>query len=71
MGLGRQGLNDLGQVGFRYTLGNGTEGIAVATLPEQTHLEQGLYAFSYTVTIENTHRLMTEEKKPLAYATPG
>jgi len=27
---------------------------AVQALPEQTHLEQGLYAFSYTITIENT-----------------
>ncbi len=27
---------------------------SVAALPEQTHLEQGLYAYSYTITVENT-----------------
>ena len=27
--------------------------VSVQALPEQTHLEQGLYAFSYTITIEN------------------
>ncbi len=26
----------------------------VQALPEQTHLEQGLYAFAYTITIENS-----------------
>lgn len=28
--------------------------VVVQALPEQTHLEQGLYAYSYTLTIENT-----------------
>jgi ApaG protein len=32
--------------------------VSVATLPEQTHLEQSLYAYSYTLTIENTGDVM-------------
>ena len=34
--------------------------VAVQTLPEQTHLEQGLYAFSYTLTIENTGDVLAQ-----------
>ena len=34
--------------------------VSVQTLPEQTHLEQGLYAFSYTITIENTGDVMAQ-----------
>jgi ApaG protein len=34
--------------------------VAVQSLPEQTHLEQGLYAFSYTITIENTGDVLAQ-----------
>ena len=34
--------------------------VAVQALAEQTHLEQGLYAFSYTVTIENTGDVLAQ-----------
>jgi len=34
--------------------------VAVQALPEQTHLEQGLYAYSYTVTIENTGDVLSQ-----------
>ncbi|MEO6279323.1 Co2+/Mg2+ efflux protein ApaG [Roseateles sp.] len=34
--------------------------VAVQSLPEQTHLEQGLYAFSYTLTIENTGDVLAQ-----------
>jgi ApaG protein len=34
--------------------------VSVATLPEQTHLEQNLYAYSYTVTIENTGDVLAQ-----------
>jgi ApaG protein len=34
--------------------------VVVASLPEQTHLEQGVYAFSYTITIENTGDVMSQ-----------
>lgn len=34
--------------------------VQVATLPEQTHLEQSLYAFSYTVTVENTGDVLAQ-----------
>lgn len=34
--------------------------VAVQSLPEQTHLEQGVYAFSYTLTIENTGDVLAQ-----------
>jgi ApaG protein len=34
--------------------------VVVQSLAEQTHLEQGLYAFSYTLTIENTGDVMAQ-----------
>lgn len=34
--------------------------VSVATLPEQTHLEQNLFAYSYTVTIENTGDVLAQ-----------
>ena len=34
--------------------------VTVQALPEQTHLEQGLYAYSYTVTIENTGDVLSQ-----------
>jgi ApaG protein len=37
-----------------------TVSVSVSTLPEQTHLEQSLYAYSYTVSIENTGDVMAQ-----------
>lgn len=34
--------------------------VVVQALAEQTHLEQGLYAYSYTVTIENVGDVMAQ-----------
>ena len=34
--------------------------VVVQALPEQTHLEQGLHAYSYTVTIENTGDVLAQ-----------
>ena len=34
--------------------------VTVAALPEQTHLEQSLYAYSYTVTVENTGDVLAQ-----------
>ncbi len=34
--------------------------VTVQTLPEQTHLEQGLYAFSYTITITNSGDVLAQ-----------
>ena len=37
-----------------------TVSVSVSTLPEQTHLEQSLYAYSYTVSIENTGDVLAQ-----------
>lgn len=34
--------------------------VTVQALPEQTHLEQGLYAFSYTITITNSGDVLAQ-----------
>jgi ApaG protein len=34
--------------------------VVVQSLPEHTHLEQGVYAFSYTLTIENTGDVLAQ-----------
>jgi len=34
--------------------------VVVQNLPEQTHLEQSLYAYSYTITIENTGDVLAQ-----------
>lgn len=34
--------------------------VSVQALPEQTHLDQGLYAYAYTVTIENSGDVMAQ-----------